>query len=40
MGNLTSSIKAHRAAIALDIKFKEAYLNIAQMYKVRVASYL
>jgi len=36
IGNLNSSIVAHRAAIGLDKLFKEAYLNIAQMFKVRV----
>ena len=36
IGNLNSSIAAHRAAIGLDKLFKEAYLNIAQMFKVSV----
>ena len=36
IGNLNSSIAAHRAAIGLDKLFKEAYLNIAQMFKVCV----
>ena len=37
IGNLNSSIAAHRAAIGLDKLFKEAYLNIAQMFKVCVS---